>query len=98
MQTGAEMSPAPAALGLGVDGLGWRDVVSNLRNAPLEVIAIARPAAVVLTGASMSAKPSASPKAYQSPRSSQPASLRIWLTAFSRFSGLFTSPAQTSGL
>src|SRR5712691_3905157 len=27
MQTGAEVRPAPAALGLGVDGLGWRDVV-----------------------------------------------------------------------
>jgi hypothetical protein len=57
------MCPAPAALGLGVDGLGRRDVVDvrsdmervehlalghhgrrlELANAPLEVIAIAKP-------------------------------------------------------
>jgi hypothetical protein len=55
--------------------LGQRDVVSNLRNAPLALIAIAMLALLVTwSGAWISAKLSLRPKAYQRPFSLQPAS------------------------
>ena len=72
-------------------------VVSNFRKAPLAVIAIAMPAAVIVSGPSMSAKPSLSPNEYHKPSSLQPTRSRTRRTVSSRFSGWATKPAQTSG-
>jgi hypothetical protein len=73
------------------------DYVPNDEPAPLEAIASESAAPVTLSGASTRAKPSLAPNAYQSPSSLQPASSSICLTVSVRFSGLLTSPAQTSG-
>ena len=75
-----------------------RTEVLNDENAPVDVIASEMAAAVMLSGDSISAKPSSSPNAYQRCSRLAPDSLSIRRTVSSRFSGLLTSAAQDSGV
>jgi hypothetical protein len=72
--------------------------VLNDENAPLDVIASEIAAAVMLSGAEISAKPSSSPNAYYRCSSVAPDSSTIRRTFSSWFSGLFTSAAQVSAV